>query len=503
MEGYLNKIFTYLIAVVIFFVFPVYLTYEKKDDISHAIVSKATHLFVDNVRSKGYISPQMYQDYTNLISATGNRYEIKYIHTKKRYDPVVYFYSPVVIGDGSREIRKTAEMSYEEYEPLKNNPTITVNGKTYSNVQTATINGTAYTYPGWKKATKVSYETFSNDMIDRKLNPVFLNNIPNGDVLTNDSDLRKYKMSVGDNFQISIRNTNTTIASILFYSVTSKKSNIGAPRIYIKYGGVVRNEVINTLVTQAYAEGEEEIEIEGNNEKVLNTYNPEVQKEYNFACINKEEKITLEPGTYQVTAYGAQGGGSTAEGINGGLGGKVDAVIEINKTTVFHINVGGKGVDAINKYSTKQTDASKDTIKQTGGYNGGGNSSGIAGAGGGGCTELRTEDGKIMLIAAGGGGNTAGNTETYKNRSAGGREDGLYTNSSKGESGCILRHIQNYENDEAGGGAGYLGGQVVHGDNTRCSYGGKNYIYKDMFMSYSTSAGVNKGNGSLKIRRIN
>ena len=50
MEGTLNRAVTYLLSIVIFFIYPVYITYEKKDDIPHALTAKATHLFVNNTR---------------------------------------------------------------------------------------------------------------------------------------------------------------------------------------------------------------------------------------------------------------------------------------------------------------------------------------------------------------------------------------------------------------------------------------------------------------------
>lgn len=185
MEGTLNKAFTYILSVIIFFVYPVYITYEKKDDITHALVSKATHLFVDNVRSKGYISQGMLEDYVDLINSTGNKYEIKFLHTKKRYDPVVYFYKMVETrkenGVPIYELQKTDEMSYEEFEPVKAADSITIKSNTvpttYYRTNTVNVNGKTRSFAGWKKTTKVSKEYFSNDMIIRKLNPDFMDKV--------------------------------------------------------------------------------------------------------------------------------------------------------------------------------------------------------------------------------------------------------------------------------------------------------------------------------------
>ena len=51
MDGILQKVVSVLIAVVILFILPVYIAYEKKDDISYALALKITTDFVDNVNA--------------------------------------------------------------------------------------------------------------------------------------------------------------------------------------------------------------------------------------------------------------------------------------------------------------------------------------------------------------------------------------------------------------------------------------------------------------------
>ncbi len=541
MEGTLNKAVTYLISIVIFFIYPVYITYEKKDDITHALVSKATHLFVDNIRTKGYISQGMINDYMNLINSTGNRYDINFLHTKKRYDPVVYFYGPVTKGNGEIAIEITDELSHDEFEPLKDQASIRIssnNGvKSYRKNERISANGETYYFEGWKETTKVSKEYFSNDVINNKIAPKFMDAIAvpgtatneekAGNVIPETSDLRKYKMSVGDTFEVSVRNENTTISSMLFATLTGRRADTGIPRIFIKYGGVIRNEVVQTTLTDAYAIGEEPAEEENptpgqegeaptNVEQEVvtsnspttvkfNNSNSNIGKEYNFTYIGVKEQIDLEPGTYRIIAAGAQGGGSTDKDVQGGLGGVTEGVLKLTEKTKLYVNVGSVGVDAKSKYNhNANSNKELDKINLSGGYNGGGNSSGIAGAGGGGATEVTFTSGEPLMVAAGGGGNTYSNSDTYKLISAGGNKDSKNLMQTKnGESACIVRHVSNYENDEAGAGAGYKGGRVIHGDNPRCSYGGSNYINTNLFMSNTNSAGINKGNGSVKIIRIN
>ena len=80
MEDNLQRIFSILISVFIFFILPLYITYEKVDDISYSLVLKITSNFVDNVTSKGYISKNMYEEFVNALETTHNTYDIKLEH---------------------------------------------------------------------------------------------------------------------------------------------------------------------------------------------------------------------------------------------------------------------------------------------------------------------------------------------------------------------------------------------------------------------------------------
>ena len=93
MDGVLQRVISILIAVIIFFILPVYIAYEKKDDISYALALKMTTDFVENVNSKGYISSDMYADYLSKLAVTQNSYDIYMEHTAKKYNPVIYSYT--------------------------------------------------------------------------------------------------------------------------------------------------------------------------------------------------------------------------------------------------------------------------------------------------------------------------------------------------------------------------------------------------------------------------
>src|SRR5208283_431618 len=56
-----------------------------------------------------------------------------------------------------------------------------------------------------------------------------------------------------------------------------------------------------------------------------------------------ETTITLNPGLYDITAYGAQGGYSTANAIAGGLGAEMEGQFDFAGVTTLTILVGGAG----------------------------------------------------------------------------------------------------------------------------------------------------------------
>lgn len=127
-----------------------------------------------------------------------------------------------------------------------------------------------------------------------------------------------------------------------------------------------------------------------------------------FGYTGGQQQITLNPGTYTITANGAQGGN---DGETGGNGGQATGSIKISKKTTLYIAVGGAGASSASGTG--------------GGYNGGGNAgtSGSSG-GGGGATSISTkttgngtlrdiladEETKNSVIMVAGGGGGAGNS---------------------------------------------------------------------------------------------
>lgn len=186
--------------------------------------------------------------------------------------------------------------------------------------------------------------------------------------------------------------------------------------------------------------------------------------------------VQLVPGKYKLEVWGGAGGGLAAAG---GKGGYATGTYTITSTSYLYICVGNVGTNSQNSI-----DGSTD-YSYAGGYNGGGAGSGRAGPGGGGATHIATSsftassyssklNDLLVVAGGGGGGNSATYTEVYGTGSGGSNTP--YTSYGVGQSGCHSKHNGSYLNDEGGGGGGYRGGGVRHGDDTKASYAGQNYV---------------------------
>ena len=144
-----------------------------------------------------------------------------------------------------------------------------------------------------------------------------------------------------------------------------------------------------------------------------------------YLFTGSETTITLNPGTYDITAYGAQGGNSYHNGVAGGLGAEMEGQFYFAEMETLTILVGGGGDSGVFGY--------------------------VDGGGGGGGGGSFVVNGSTPLVIAGGGGggcffSVGGNGRTGANGGGGGGGGGGGTGGSGGFG------------SEAGGGGGFYGG---------------------------------------------
>ncbi len=249
MEDNIQTIIAVIISAFLLFIFPVYMAYEKKDDISYALAMRYTQDLVDNVRSKGYISKDMYEDYRAKLKLTGNSYDIEMTHEYNRYDPITNYYT---IKDQKYTLVKTSTREEkEEYErtvieqamqlgKLKSKASQTeIDAYLDTNYELQSIHKVEDTY-------KLSTEVYTTGHIVGVLNgerKLLLNSdgsevICSDDAKSNDNCQYAYIMNVDDNFNITIKNTNITLATVIYNMVTANTLDSNT-RIYVNYGGSI------------------------------------------------------------------------------------------------------------------------------------------------------------------------------------------------------------------------------------------------------------------------
>ncbi|MCM3130599.1 MULTISPECIES: hypothetical protein [unclassified Paenibacillus] len=180
MWNYFEKVFGLILALALMFIWPISNSLNKQDDISEIVVLNSVTQFVDSVRDKGFITPTMYNQFSDQLTLTGNTYDIQMEHLHKRYDPI-YSDAGEFLG-----------------------------------------------------GYNVNYEGFYNAQINEKL-------FPRTSTDGIDHPNRVYKLAAGDFFNVTVKNTNRTAATLI-NDILTNTINSPNSKIVIPYGGMVLNE---------------------------------------------------------------------------------------------------------------------------------------------------------------------------------------------------------------------------------------------------------------------
>ena len=249
MEDNIQTIIIMIISVFLLFIFPVYLAYEKKDDISYALAMRYTQDLVDEVRSKGYISKYMYEDYRSKLKVTGNTYDVQMTHEYNRYDPITNYYK--VEDKLYTLVKTTTQEEKEEYEKALIVEAINKGKLTEESTDKAIEEyiGKQYKDQGIDKVEdtyKISKQVYSTDHILNVLESekkLLINSSTDTVKCSDNPEVEDdcqyaYTMNVDDNFNVTIKNTNTTLATIVYNMVTANTLDNNT-RIYVNYGGSI------------------------------------------------------------------------------------------------------------------------------------------------------------------------------------------------------------------------------------------------------------------------
>lgn len=281
MEDNLQRVFSILISVILFFLLPLYMAFEKKDDISYALALKITTSFVDNVTSKGYLTEDMYQDYISELGVTANTYDVTFEHIAKKYYPVLNTYNDVkYTKNGPEYLELNNEyFDFKQYESIYVENQATIKNaisnmtaiemdelkKNELNNKLSRISGNIHLKLGYRlqeekyytdqilsvigveqtedngnlkydEDDSSSYYLSTNTNVYKNLS---YEDIPSLVRLTTRRNI--YTMNEGDQFTVIIKNKNTSIASVLFNTLTFGANTGNDTKVYINYGGIIQN----------------------------------------------------------------------------------------------------------------------------------------------------------------------------------------------------------------------------------------------------------------------
>ncbi len=264
MEDILQRVFGVLLTALVFFILPIYIAYEKIDDVSYALALKITTNFVEDVTNKGYLSRTMYNKFINDLNVTNNVYDIQLEHVAKKYYPVLAVYA----DDAYQNLIGTYD--YNQYKDKYENKTM--NEITFQDVATPIPrNRILVTY---KVSEEKIYTNQILDVLDRDFenaadndavnriygnldlntykkfigakDPTSIPTIPAIPTMyqldtVEGKDRNIYTMNTGDEFNVIIKNKNTTVATVLFNTFTLGGVGANNTRVLVNYGGTIEN----------------------------------------------------------------------------------------------------------------------------------------------------------------------------------------------------------------------------------------------------------------------
>ncbi len=87
-DNILWHILALLLTVTVIIIFPIVNTFEKQDRIVSVKVLNDTDLFLDKIKTKGFIDKYDFNEFKSKLSMSGYLFDIKFKHNKRIYVPV-------------------------------------------------------------------------------------------------------------------------------------------------------------------------------------------------------------------------------------------------------------------------------------------------------------------------------------------------------------------------------------------------------------------------------
>lgn len=121
------------IAVIIMFLFPLLYFGQKEDTLTQSVISAETDSLVSDIRSKGYLTKEMYDQYLDELSRTDGLYDISIKHRHMVNEPEYRFRTP-------DEVKEEQDSAYSGSNVLTQLPVSTVPPVVNDPISTGTLN---------------------------------------------------------------------------------------------------------------------------------------------------------------------------------------------------------------------------------------------------------------------------------------------------------------------------------------------------------------------------
>lgn len=116
MDSPLEIVVDIVIAILLILIFPLIYIGQKQDALTQSIVEIKTDELIQEVRSKGYIDREMYENYIEEITSTGVLYDVSMEHTHQVLEPEYRFRTPEEVME-EQDRKFTGENVYT-YRPV-------------------------------------------------------------------------------------------------------------------------------------------------------------------------------------------------------------------------------------------------------------------------------------------------------------------------------------------------------------------------------------------------
>lgn len=82
------KLLAALLGVLLLFIYPLSDFLQRQEDMNYLSVTRSASAFTDSIRDRGYVTPNMYNEFLEQLAKTGESYEVRMEHYEKRYEPI-------------------------------------------------------------------------------------------------------------------------------------------------------------------------------------------------------------------------------------------------------------------------------------------------------------------------------------------------------------------------------------------------------------------------------